>query len=381
MSLDSQIGRWGLNNSDMVSSTNTSCSNFTTIDLRNASSTVINSFYYGASDSRNFFNLIYPFWISMFCVSLFGLITNLSFVVTVAKTPSFHSTTYILLTCLACSDCVILITQININSQIIFNYIATNASAEVFAGLTTLCFLLSTGFVILASAERFLAICHPLKHHKLKGANRPQKLIAIVCLISAAVFGTFIPNHLPYSEIPLCIIWPVEDKFHGFPDQIPIPNLEKWHAVYNQVFIVYCGLLFLITLASVSYMYVKILATLGKRKRSTNLQMSAEFKKHIEQVSVMVIVNGGVYFLLMSIITTYLILLSLSFIDLTQPIAYAIYIGSFTVNASINPLLYFLTNERYRCVVKNWMFRACFRRAESPQNTTLDLSNSMERRL
>ena len=78
------------------------------------------------------------------------------------------------------------------------------------------------------------------------------------------------------------------------------------------------GFIYLLILASVSYMYVQILATLGKRKRNTNLQMSAEFRKHIEQVSMMVIVNGGVYFLLMSIMITYLMMLSFSVIEPLQ---------------------------------------------------------------
>ena len=213
----------------------------------------------------------------MFCVSLFGLITNLSFVVTVVRTPSLHSTIYILLTCLACSDCIILITQLEANAKILFDYTPTNASTVIFSSLTTLCFLLSTGFVILASAEQFLAICHPLKHHKLKGTNRTQKLIAIVFLISAVVFGTYVPHHLSQPEIRLCIIWPEEDTFHTFPDQILIPNQETWSAVYYQIFTVCLGSLFLLILASVSYMYLKVLTTLGKRKRSTNLQMTAEF--------------------------------------------------------------------------------------------------------
>ena len=218
-----------------------------------------------------------------------------------------------------------------------------------------------------------------MKHHKLKGTNRTQKLIAIVFFISAAVFGTYVPYYLSQPETRLCIIWPEEDKFHAFPDQILIPNQETWRAVYYQIFTVCFGSSFLLILASVFYMYVKVLATLGKRKRNTNLQMSAEFKKHIEQISVMVIVNGGVYFLLMSILITYLILSSLSFIDVTQLAVYAFYTGSYTINASINPLLYFLTNKRYRCAVKNCMFGGCFRKAKNPQNTQLDSSNVMER--
>ena len=134
-----------LNNSDLDSLTNTSCSNFTTIDLSNASSTVINSFTYGVGDPRNNLNLIHPFWISMFCVSLFGLITNSSFVVTVVKTP-LHSATYIFFTCLACTDCIILITQLHAIVQILFHYTTTKTSTEVFSSLSILCFLLSNWF-------------------------------------------------------------------------------------------------------------------------------------------------------------------------------------------------------------------------------------------
>ena len=43
----------GLNNSDLFLSTNTGCSNFTTIDLSNASSTLVNAFMYDASDSSH----------------------------------------------------------------------------------------------------------------------------------------------------------------------------------------------------------------------------------------------------------------------------------------------------------------------------------------
>ena len=187
----------GLNYSEFVSSTNISCSNSTTIDLSNASSIVINSTIfglYGANYPRDNLNLIYQFWISVLCVSLFGMITNSSFILTVVKTPS-RTTTYILLACLACSDCIFLITQLDTIVRILFDYRGTNASTLVFSSLATLCFLLSTGFVILASAERYLAICQPLKHHKLKGTERTTKLIAIVCLISVSVFAAYLSSH------------------------------------------------------------------------------------------------------------------------------------------------------------------------------------------
>ena len=141
------------------------------------------------------------------------------------------------------------------------------------------------------------------------------------------------------------------------------------------------GVIFLLILVSVSYMYVKILATLRKRKSNTNLQMSAEFKNHIEQVSVMVIVTGSVYFLLTSIFITYPVGVSFTFIDLiTLRYWELVAILSYEVNASINPLLYYLTNKRYRCEVKS-MFRGCFKTVKNQQNTQLDSSNIVEHQL
>ena len=288
---------------------------------------------------------------------------------TVVKTPSLHSSTYIFLACLACSDCIILGTRLDDITQILFDYTATNASNIVKRCLSNLCFLLSSGFVILTSAERFLAICHPLKHHKLKETKRTTKLIAIVFMISAVVFSTFyVPLVLSHSKTQFCVIWPENYKFREYPHQILIPKPETWRSIYDKILYMSFGLIYFVILASVSYMYVKILATLGKRKRNTNLQMSAEFQKHIEQVSVMVIVNGVVYFSLMSILITYLILFSLSYTEPWQMAGYVSITISYTVNASINPLLYFLTNERYRSAVKT-VFTGCLRKAKNRQKT------------
>ena len=367
-----------LNNSNGDLLSNRDCFHSDTIDLSNASTTVINSYLYymyNVSNVRDNPNHTPEFWITMFCLSLFGLITNSSFVVTVVRTPSLHSTTYIFLTCLACSDCIILLTRLDVIAQTLFDYTAINAVNIVRDCLSTLCFLLATGFVILASTERYLAICHPLMHHKQKGTKRTAKIITMVFLISVVISGTYVPLHLTYAETQQCIIWPVGDIFQAYPNQMLIQQTPAWLTLHNKIVYVSLGVMFLLVLVSVSYMYGKILATLDKRKRSTNLQMSAEFKKHIKQASVMVIVNGVVYFLLTFVYIIYVLFVSFSIIDMIslrylELAAFA----SYGVNASINPLLYFLTNERYRCAVKT-MFKDCLTKAKNPQNAPLDSSN------
>ena len=371
----------GLNNSAFGLLTNTNCSNFSTVDLRNASNSVVNSYIHIVSNLTYNPNTLQLFWISMFCVLIFGLITNSLFVLTVVKTPSLHSTTYALLTCTACSDCIILLTRLEATARILFHYTTTNAATIAIGCLNFLCALLSTGFIILASVERFLAICHPLMHHRLRGVKRTQKLIATVFLMSATTIGSYIPVFYSTTMVTLiCIMWPRGDKFYTYPYQILIPNPYAWLKVYEKVFSLSISVMFFITLASVSYMYAKILITIRKRQCNTDLPMSLEFKKHIEQVSVMVIVNGAVYLFLMSISYTYPISRLLIDDPITLRYWQFVTFAAYDINASINPLIYFLTNERYRCAVKT-MFRRCFGKATSLQNTQSDSDTAGEHQL
>ena len=63
-------------------------------------------------------------------------------------------------------------------------------------------------FVTLVSAERYLAICHPIKHHLLKGTKRTIKLI---CIVFAGSF-VFSSVMLPPFVFKAVIEWPLDDK-------------------------------------------------------------------------------------------------------------------------------------------------------------------------
>ena len=131
----------GLDHSDFGSLTNTSCLNFSTMDLSIASTALMNSFISNLSELTYNPNLSQQFWISMFCVTLFGLIINSLFVLTVVKTPFLHTTIYILLASLACSHCIFLITRVDQIVRILFDYPAIiNMGRAVSACLTILCF-------------------------------------------------------------------------------------------------------------------------------------------------------------------------------------------------------------------------------------------------
>ena len=362
----------GVNRSDFGSVN--ICPNFTT----NTSNNLINSYFRHVSDFSSY-NTTQQFWSLMLCVALSGLITNSTFILTVVKTPSLHSSTYIFLISLACSDLGNLITRVVLIGQELFTSstypsdpTTTNVGIIVRQSFSSLFFMLSTGFVILASTERYLAICHPLTHHKLKGTRRTAKLVAVVFLMSAALTGLHLPIDL-FSKPQTCIIWPIGDEFDTYPHQILVPNTSLWLTVYYEIYYWSICVIFSLILGSVSYMYTKTLATLGKRKRNTDLQMSAEFKKHLEQVSMMVIVNGGVYFMLSSIVVTHIMFVSLLIVD--KDLLGYLQIAAFSshgVNASINPLLYYLTNQGYRFAVKA-VFKGCFIIAKNPPEKPLKI--------
>ena len=234
---------------------------------------------------------------------------------------------------------------------------------------TWFCFLSSLFFVTLVSLERYLVICHPIKHHLLKGTKRTVKLICIVFVGSFVFMSvTFSPF---LSLIVICIVWPLDDKFtSGYPKFLKLYSVDDFFSdiadgqttqTIGMVGVV------LITFALIAncYFYIRILQALWKRKRDKTLQTSEGLERSIRQASIMVVANGIVfYFCFIVFLATMSITLVSSF-SLEMTNVYQVTILSdvnFTfvlINASINPLIYFITNNSYRHAFKNilWMYR------------------------
>ena len=86
------------------------------------------------------------------------VLSIISFVWTVSRTTTLHTSTYIYLVSLACADYAISLLRFD-------NMILQNVAFIIF--IFTLA--ISMGFVTLVSTEKYLAICHPIKHYILKG--------------------------------------------------------------------------------------------------------------------------------------------------------------------------------------------------------------------
>ena len=254
----------GLNYSNFASFANTTCSNTTTIDWRNVTTLDIDllrasgitlASYRGYPTQQ----LLDYRHIVLFCLVLFGLITNSSFLLTVVKVDSLHTTTYILLSSLACSDLIILTT---ILSNIWISTSSSLSASVVNICVHVYCFLLSTGFVLLVSIERYLAICHPLTHHQLKGNKRTIKLIGIVFLVSAVVICTWFPFFIHYGT-QWCIVWLAEDLYLDYPHQVMVYNEYTWFAYYKISLYIFMVMLFIVILVTpglriIKYLYISL---------------------------------------------------------------------------------------------------------------------------
>ena len=91
------------------------------------------------------------------------------------------------------------------------------ASCGLMFGSAMLSYYASMGNVILMSLERYLAICHPLKHAYMKGKRRAVRMIFASWIISFAP-ATILT--LQYSNnTMLSVKWPANGFYEMFPQQ------------------------------------------------------------------------------------------------------------------------------------------------------------------
>ncbi len=268
---------------------NTSCSS--TIDLRNSSD--LFKYIYRPQET-----VLYTFVTP--CIILISFVGNMSFIWTVVRVSTLHTSTFILLCSLALTDLFTLI-GVGINEyNILISPIRSVVSPIVYNIGTTITlfgFFASVGLVTLVSLERYLAICHPIKHYLIKGTKRTLRLSVIITSSNLALTGIIMTPALLTHSVS-CFMWPLDERFKDYPRQISTAlPMFAWPQILSLVTNFICLTGYQVLFIFNCYLYCTILITLRRRKHNKKLQISTNFERNIQQITKMVIVNGMMYFL------------------------------------------------------------------------------------
>ena len=303
-------------------------------------------------------NYILP---SILAVGLFG---NLSFLFTLIRVPTMRTITNAYLAALAVTDiCFILIIGSRYiwtitKSPLVFNNpFKRGFGCVLFSTMAHFLFFESNLLVTLITYERYLAICHSLKHRAYNIGKRTARQISLTAIIAMCLSLTLTPKQ---SEMRLsCVSWPDRKPY------IQLPKILYYCKSTQLIFDNYPPILqvvcFVTTICAHLILYSKIVRHLLRHEKTMAQQKQFQFlvqrEKINRQVTKMLAFNATAFclcllpyqfFLLQNVVER----LSNGKLDLFDNSSSSLlfWIGTTlnTVNSSINPFIYNVFNARYR---------------------------------
>ena len=303
-------------------------------------------------------------------VSAFGILSNCAFIFVVYRVQSMRNVTNIYLVNLALADSSLLVAAF---SQYIGDYVVSPVYDLHFSFHTAfgcavpnffiyLCYYASLWTITLVSIERYLAICHTFWHRLVSNKTRAFRMILLVWIISLL----FALLAAPYTPIKICLM---SSPLDSTTKAIMVPYCQftcDWcsGALYLTDFIQ-----FFVAFVTNIVMYSLIIYKLSNTEFQAEGNSNASNLRVIQTrnaVAKMLIINGVIFFVCLAPFTIANIESIFYFFDSSvfnsKFVNHLGWAGRvlFLVNSSLNPLVYNVTNQRYRLA---------FRQAFSCQKT------------
>ena len=291
-------------------------------------------------------------------IIIIGLLGSVGFMVVIYKMDDMKTLTNFYLGNLAAADLsFIIVTAVRylwfyINSPVRIEIpYRSSFGCMMSLFITYLCLFLYLSLITLVTVERYFAICKPLQFRTISGKNRSIKLVLGTWLGCSLLAGFFIFLY-PSLEVQ-CIKWPDDKTFRSLPSKIYIcKSIYEWMWLTTKYV---QGIAFWLSLVVNMILSVKIIIALSQRNSlaKSNKQQTDIIRN---QVTRMLITNNAVFFLLHGPYQIRnIIRISQEHLgyDVTNSYIYSdlmLWISRVGViaNSAVNPVIYNITNPRYR---------------------------------
>ena len=329
------------------------CNANAALDLRSFDEDLISRYFYSTKEIIIILGF-YPVTL------LIGLVTNIAFLLVLFQIPDMRTVTNTYLGNLAVADLLFLC---SVDYHFLVSYFpsprvrslaydssvgcAINVTIQYMAHFT------SIALVFLMTVERYIGICKPLYHRVVV-----QKGRTFILIISAWIFGflfscAFVAPR-SYILVKTCVLWPESDKYDNLPTVIT--SRSPIHPFYKNMPPILQMFPFTFTVICNTIMYGGIIKEL--HLRVSRFDETVKIVKVRNQVARLLIANGTVFFL--CYIPFYIFRFNASLLALTHQ-EYGFKLAASqrgavdwsvvclaTINSIINPIIYGITNQRYR---------------------------------
>ena len=282
-------------------------------------------------------------------LATFGVVGNLTFILTIFRRKELHNGLSVFLVNLAICDIVFLVSficwilYICLHSPIRYNQVS---EFHCFTDpiFTYTWYFASVGFVTVISFERYLAICKPLKHRLLKGTRRNVKINICIWAVALTLSCTVV---VFFYVKPVTYCLQIVAQFSK-NQIIRILKCEPYNEIARINYIVFSFTLFFVPLCLNVIFYAQIIYTLSNRLPNEGLVVN----NVRNQVARVLVANGVVFFIChlpYRVDATNNIIMGNHQSSLVDSLLYNY--GLLILNSAINPYLYIIGCRHYRTAV------------------------------